>query len=194
MKSKSLLISGAVCAITALMAIASPVTSKAATGNCGFDTTITQNTGQFSTPVSGATYQWIYCSTGLPITGATGQTYTPQFGGSYAVAITLNGCTDTTDCQQSQSIIATDINDDKTELQLKVATVPNGSFLIITNNGAGINATVTLMNTNGQTVLEQQLPIAGEQRLNTGMLASGWYIVYIKSGNKGFTSRFFKSL
>jgi hypothetical protein len=194
MKSQSLLISGVVCAVTALMAIASPVTTKAATGNCGFDTTITQNTGQFSTPVSGATYQWMYCSTGMPIAGATGQTYTPPFGGSYAVAITLNGCTDTTDCLQSQSIIATGINNDKTELLLKVATVPNGSFLTITNNGAGINTIVTLMNTTGQTVLQQQLQIAAQQHLNTAGLPSGWYIVNIKSGDKDFTSRFFKSL
>lgn len=45
-----------------------------------------------------AAYQWIDCSTGEPITGAIQQTYFPPGDGQYAVIISLDGCTDTSDC------------------------------------------------------------------------------------------------
>lgn len=193
MKNKTLLIGKAVCTVVILVVGVMPLSTKA-NGNCGFDTTLVQNMGQFSTPVSSATYQWLYCSTGLPINGANAQTYTPPFGGSYAVAITLNGCTDTTVCLQSQSIIATGIHEAKAELPLNVATISNGDFLTINNSGAGIDATIIVMNTIGQTVLQQQMHIATAQQLNTAGLQPGWYIVNITSGSKNFISRFFKNL
>jgi len=47
-----------------------------------------------STPDS---YMWIDCSTGLP-TGDTTSTFVPMANGSYAVILTENGCTDTSNC------------------------------------------------------------------------------------------------
>ncbi len=48
---------------------------------------------------SGATYQWLDCDAGfVPIPGATSQTYTISSSGNYAVLISINGCTDTSDC------------------------------------------------------------------------------------------------
>ena len=45
-----------------------------------------------------AEYQWINCETNEWIENATEQEFTPETSGSYACIITLNGCTDTTDC------------------------------------------------------------------------------------------------
>lgn len=194
MKNKSLLRGGVLFAITFIVGSISPFSARAANGNCGFDTTIVQQMGVFYTPVGNATYQWLYCATGLPVTGATGQSYTPAFGGSYAVAISLSGCTDTTECLQSQSIIATGINDDQESLQLKITTVPNGNFLSIRNNGIAIDATIILMNFNGQVALQQQSHLDKEHQINTESLASGWYVIQVVSGNKSFKSHFFKSL
>lgn len=47
---------------------------------------------------AGAAYQWIDCSTQMPIPGATGQNYTALVNGSYAVIVTENSCTDTSAC------------------------------------------------------------------------------------------------
>lgn len=44
------------------------------------------------------TYQWIDCSTGLRIPGATDSIYTDSTGGSFAVIMKKNGCTDTSLC------------------------------------------------------------------------------------------------
>ncbi len=49
---------------------------------------------------SGAdSYQWLDCDNDyVPINGATNRGFNPSFNGSYAAAITVNGCTDTTSC------------------------------------------------------------------------------------------------
>ena len=46
-----------------------------------------------------ATYQWVDCANGnTPINGATAQTYTVSNNGSYAVEVTVNGCTSMSEC------------------------------------------------------------------------------------------------
>jgi len=44
------------------------------------------------------TYQWINCNNGNQIEGETNQTFTPNSSGNYAVQITQNECTNTSDC------------------------------------------------------------------------------------------------
>jgi len=45
-----------------------------------------------------ATFQWINCATNLPIEGATDNVFMPTVTGSYAVIVTQEGCTATSDC------------------------------------------------------------------------------------------------
>ncbi|MFN4197797.1 MAG: T9SS type A sorting domain-containing protein [Flavobacterium sp.] len=47
---------------------------------------------------TGTTYQWIDCTTELPISGATAQEFTPLSNGSYAVLLTTKGCISQSDC------------------------------------------------------------------------------------------------
>ena len=48
---------------------------------------------------AGATYQWLDCTNGnTTISGETNQSFTPTAGGDYAVIVTFNGCTATSDC------------------------------------------------------------------------------------------------
>jgi hypothetical protein len=62
--------------------------------------TITNNGITLQVGVStGATYQWLNCSSNTLILGATNQTYTAPGGvGSYACVTTTSSCSDTTDC------------------------------------------------------------------------------------------------
>jgi hypothetical protein len=54
---------------------------------------------QLSAAASGAQYQWLNCGNGYAIVpGATAQTFLPIADGAYAVAITINNCTDTSSC------------------------------------------------------------------------------------------------
>jgi PKD repeat protein len=51
-------------------------------------------------------YQWFDCNTMLPIEGANGNTYDPGVTGTYAVAITLSSCIDTSECFYVQTPLA----------------------------------------------------------------------------------------
>lgn len=61
--------------------------------------TMTLNGETLTAANANATYQWIDCDTELPITGETAQTFTPTVTGNYAVVLTENGCSNTSDCQ-----------------------------------------------------------------------------------------------
>ncbi|HAW18598.1 MAG TPA: hypothetical protein DCX14_00300 [Flavobacteriales bacterium] len=47
---------------------------------------------------NGASYQWIDCSDSSLVIGATSEDYSPEKTGEYAVIVTQNGCTDTSEC------------------------------------------------------------------------------------------------
>ncbi len=49
--------------------------------------------------MKGASYQWLDCDDGMaPISGSTDRTFVPSNSGNYAVRITNNNCTDTSQC------------------------------------------------------------------------------------------------
>lgn len=59
---------------------------------------VTKTGNTLSATAADATYQWVNCTTNLPITNANLQSYTPTASGSYKVIITQNGCVDTSAC------------------------------------------------------------------------------------------------
>jgi hypothetical protein len=54
----------------------------------------------------GAVYQWIDCSSQTPIAGEVNQVFTTFANGAYAVQITYEGCTTTSDCAQVTNLSA----------------------------------------------------------------------------------------
>lgn len=62
------------------------------------DVSVTQTGMTLTANATTATYQWINCSTLLPIGGATSQSYTATVPGNYAVIVTQNSCSDTSAC------------------------------------------------------------------------------------------------
>lgn len=64
------------------------------------DTAITLSNGVLTSTVSGGNYQWYDCENFTPISGATAQSYAPKASGFYALIVSKNGCTDTSDCHQ----------------------------------------------------------------------------------------------
>jgi hypothetical protein len=62
------------------------------------DTGVTQTAYSLTSNASGASYQWINCKDQTLIAGATNQVYTNSAGGSYAVIVTQNACSDTSNC------------------------------------------------------------------------------------------------
>ena len=99
--------------------------------------------------LSGASYQWIDCLQGnAPITGATAQSFVAPQNGSYAVIITDQGCTITSDCF---SIISTDLTE-VTGHAWRIFPVPASDHLII--EGTTGNERIQLIDAQGRTVRE----------------------------------------
>ncbi len=63
------------------------------------DTNVTQEEGVLTSTATDATWQWIDCDNGNSlIEGETGQSFTAQKNGHYAVIVTQSECTDTSAC------------------------------------------------------------------------------------------------
>ena len=60
--------------------------------------TVTQDGFLLTAEASGYEYQWIDCSSLLPIDGATGQSFEPTIDGEYAVVISTDVCSTNSDC------------------------------------------------------------------------------------------------
>jgi len=63
------------------------------------DNSVIDDSPTLTSNAVGATYQWIDCdNANEPITGETNASFTATTNGNYAVIVTENGCTDTSDC------------------------------------------------------------------------------------------------
>ena len=65
-------------------------------GALNLATTVSGNV--ITAAATGVTYQWINCANNAPIAGATAQSFTPTANGNYAVIITGQCASDTSDC------------------------------------------------------------------------------------------------
>ena len=95
------------------------------------------------------TFQWINCNTMSPIAGATASNFTPPGSGSYAVIVTVAGCSDTSAC-----ISVTGIDDDpETEMiAWKVYPNPSSGFLNVESLSEPSEIQIRQLNMNGQII------------------------------------------
>lgn len=73
------------------------------------DTSLTVNSTTLTANAVNASYQWINCISGN-IPGATSQNFTAITNGNYAVIVTQNGCTDTSQCISLTSVALTELS------------------------------------------------------------------------------------
>lgn len=65
---------------------------------------ISQSGSILTAQISGDAYQWINCSTQLPVIGENNVSFTPNINGSYAVVVTLGNCSYISDCIDMTSV------------------------------------------------------------------------------------------
>ncbi|MCK5857522.1 MAG: T9SS type A sorting domain-containing protein [Bacteroidales bacterium] len=104
--------------------------------------------GVFSSNQNLASYQWLDCNNGLAaLVGDTLQTFTPTLNGSYAVAINLGGCVDTSVCIPISNVSIEEI----AGYNIKLYPNPNtGKFVLDLGNMQA--AEVRILNTIGQEI------------------------------------------
>lgn len=128
-----------------------------------------------------ATYQWLDCDNSFAvISGATNQSFTPSSDGNYAVAVTQNGCQDTSACTAV-------IFEGLTENGLaEVYVFPNptqGELQVYLGSGSG-SCMVRITDVQGRMV--QEVPFSN-QGLNTILLTGDrgvYFVEVLKDGER----------
>jgi hypothetical protein len=131
------------------------------------NTDVTVANGTATAAAQGATYQWINCSDNQPVQGATHASFTPPATGNYAVVVTVDGCSDTSDCQQ---VIPTSVSDRDFADQVRIYPNPVSSQVYIQ---APFVVNVTISTMDGRVVLTHE----NVRMLDVSMLSEGIYLL-----------------
>ena len=150
------------------------------------NTTVNQNQ-HILTAVQGgnATYQWLDCNNGnAPISGATTQQYIPSQPGSYAVQVTLNGCTATSTCYNVTVIGLQDLTADGSSIY----PIPAHDQLNINMSTSG-DYRAFIYDLSGKTVLQSSLPFSRKTQLDIAGIEKGTYLLGVRDaeGRERFT-------
>jgi hypothetical protein len=127
---------------------------------------------------TGAIYQWIDCSnSNVPIVGATDQTYIATVNGDYAVILTLNGCTDTSNCLTVNSNAISE-----NDLGTKLTIYPNPAMdnVLITLNEELFGLDIVISDEKGKII--QSIKSEGKEvSVSLKDYSPGVYFVQIKN-------------
>ena len=124
-----------------------------------------------------ATYQWLDCKTSFSaINGATNQSYTATANGNYAVAVMLNGCSDTSACVTISSIGISDITHSELE-GLIIYPNPTKGLLTLSFTQPGSNMHIQLMNSLGQIVYSDNLSNQSSKQIDMSAYTAGMYYI-----------------
>jgi hypothetical protein len=133
---------------------------------------------------SGAVYQWLDClNNNISIFGATSSTFSPTQSGTYAVSVSLNGCTDTSSCY-TVSVFSSMVNEIDGS---KIAVYPNPSldyFLIIVPDEF-IGRLYTLYDARGRSITSGVLS-SNQDKIEVSKLATGTYHLKIENVSDRF--------
>lgn len=150
------------------------------------DTTVTLTDGTLTAQDTNASYQWIDCVTGELIPGATSSSYTPATNsGSYAVIVSVGGCSDTSDCH---TLGGTGIGNLELNRQLNVYPNPANTLIHIeSTSGLHVEA-IRVFNILGAAVYREKGNETMKQTIDLSRLASGMYLLHIQT-DKGIAIR-----
>jgi Secretion system C-terminal sorting domain/FG-GAP-like repeat len=136
----------------------------------------TSDTLRATSTAVGLTYQWLNCTTNMLVAGQTASTFVPNLSGQFALIATQGACVDTSTCFNfTYSAV-----EQTAENQLLVFPNPVTDILNI-NSSELQNATIRIINANGQVVLQQQNCNGSRFTLDIQQLPASIYVVEIES-------------
>lgn len=161
--------------------------------------TITQTPVNTTTSVSGITitaaqagaqYQWVNCSTGnSPIAGATAQSFTPSANGSYAVTVTMSGCSSTSSCVNITNLGIDDLNFEDVSIYPNPS---NGKITVSFNKEVNLKSFV-IRDVTGRLVREEKPQTTNGLTFDISTEAQGVYFLNIEVGNSIQSFRLIKN-
>ncbi len=139
------------------------------------DATLSVSGNTLSVPAQDATYQWVDCATNLPIEEATNPTFTPSQSGEYAVIITMNDCSKTSNCE-SLTVVGTLAP--AREKQFDVYPNPMLTTLNVAIRNSYQEGSLALYHITGKQVYAQNLHGEHQLQIDVNDLVQGTY--YLK--------------
>lgn len=142
------------------------------------NTTVTQSNNVLTANASGANYQWLDCDNGnVIISGETSQSFTPNADGNYAVAITQNGCTDTSICYV---ILGTGVNQLSTvNYPLSITPNPATDYITIATR-INTKQVITISDITGK-IIYNTTTLSDKTIINTKDFPQGVYAVSVQA-------------
>jgi len=135
------------------------------------------------------TYQWIDCDTGDPVTGATDSTFIPGLTGSYAVIVTQNDCSKTSDC-----FFVDYTSNEEFELAQGLTLYPNPATSSLNLESKSVDIVAyTIYDVEGRLILSKS-SLSGINSLviDIEMLTSGTYMIKVESNDAAIRKLFVK--
>lgn len=136
---------------------------------------IVNSSSFLSAQLAGAVYQWLDCEDNYAvISGETGQIFTPTMSGNYAVRITEQSCSDTSNCE----FIVLWGMDEYSLAFVKLFPNPSNGNLSLTFDHE-VNGQILLYNLNGKLIFKES--VSGEKVFTKFFdLESGTYLIQIQ--------------
>jgi len=174
------------CVLTsnAVCATQTQVTSNSITAEVvNIDATITVSGNTMTANQSGATYQWIDCTTQFSIPGATQQSYTATQTGLYAVQITIGNCMEESSCE----FIDWNGTIDLEASGIKIYPNPTAEFFTL-ELPLNHHMKLELYDISGRKVMEQQIG-GSVQEIDVRTLANGSYRIVLHDSGLTFIGK-----
>ncbi len=153
------------------------------------DTEVTQDSNVLTASAEGVEYLWIDCSDDEPIEGETSQTFAAEANGEYAVIITSENCSSTSECF---NITTVGVENRRNNLNLAVFPNPFRNQVNISLEGLEGNTTVEVYSVSGQQMLIKTSQNSGNQTLDLSNLPSGVYVLKVSNGDGLFIDQIIK--
>jgi len=156
------------------------------------DASVVKSAATISANATGASYQWVDCDNNYaPIQGETNQSYTASFNGNYAVIVTQNGCTDTSECK-SVTHLTDGVEDIESSSFIKLFPNPTSIDLMVNTTQPLQNGVIRIMTAAGKVVLERYNLVGDRFHLDVSGYANGLYLVEVKEAGKIFRAKVVK--
>ncbi|GAB5416078.1 MAG: hypothetical protein Crog4KO_13370 [Crocinitomicaceae bacterium] len=149
------------------------------------NTAVTQSGIVLSANEPVATYQWLNCPAMTSINGATDQSYTATANGEYAVIVTTNNCSDTSNC-----FLVDEVGIDELTGQNEWHAFPNPTKgkLTIELKEPSANYQLEIQDLNGNTLVRRN-GIYGKSEIDISNVASGVYFLRVYGMDRMFSKK-----
>ncbi|MBK7763950.1 MAG: T9SS type A sorting domain-containing protein [Bacteroidetes bacterium] len=144
------------------------------------DITVTTSGSILTSNAANATYQWMDCSSMQIIPGANSQSFSPSQGGTYAVIVTENGCSDTSSCY---SVTPTGIYENMPATSVMLFPNPATNQVTIDVGGNNNQVAITISDMTGKIIYTTAPRDLQKVDVNTSNFAEGLYIVQIEAAD-----------